>query len=377
MAWAWIFLLDSGRSTGEGDVVYSCVIDTDEKLAAFLPRLAEADWIAVDTEADSLHAYPEKLCLIQISITGSDELLDPLSAMDLGPLMQILHRHELIFHGADYDLRLLRKACGFVPSAISDTMLASRLLGYREFGLNHLVSKYLGVPLEKGPQKANWARRPLTSRMETYARNDTHYLKPLSDLLQAQLKEKGRLGWHRETCARLVADCAQFRPTDPDLAWRVKGSHQLSPAALAVLREIWQWREREAIEANKPPYFVLAPETMVELAMAAVESRDVQAILPRHLWPRRRERLLKAIATGLAAEDPPKILRHKSTRQTEAEKRRMNDLEKRRNLRATELDLDPTLIASRAMLVMLARDWAAHEKALMPWQKALLVGGES
>lgn len=348
------------------------MIDTDEKLAAFLPRLAEADWIAVDTEADSLHAYPEKLCLIQISIAGVDELLDPLSSMDTRPLLEILGRRELIFHGADYDLRLLRKSCGFVPSAISDTMLASRLLGYREFGLNHLVSKHLGVPLEKGPQKANWARRPLTPRMEIYARNDTHYLKPLSDLLLAQLKEKGRLGWHRETCARLVSDCAQFRPTDPDLTWRVKGSHHLSPASLAVLREIWHWREREAIEANKPPYFVLAPELMVELAVAAAQSRDLQAILPRHLWPRRRERILKAIAAGLAVEDPPKILRHKSTRQTEAEKRRMTELEKRRNLRATELDLDPTLIASRAMLVMLARDWTAHEKALMSWQKQLL-----
>jgi len=189
------------------------VIDTDEKLAALLPGIRAAAWIAVDTEADSLHAYPEKLCLIQISIAGEDELLDPLSSMEMGPLLEVLGRHELIFHGADYDLRLLRKSCGFVPSAISDTMLASRLLGYREFGLNHLVSKHLGVPLEKGPQKANWARRPLTPRMEIYARNDTHYLKPLSDLLLGQLKEKGRLGWHRETCARLVADCAQFRPS--------------------------------------------------------------------------------------------------------------------------------------------------------------------
>src|SRR5207247_6519208 len=128
----------------------------------------------------------------------------------------------------------------------------------------------------------------------------------------------------------------------------------------------------EAVEANKPRHFVLGPEMMVELALAAAQSRDVQEILPRHLWPRRRERLLKAIAAGLAAENPPKILRHKSSRQTEAEKRRMTELEKRRNLRATELDLDPTLIASRAMLVMLARDWSAHEKALMSWQKQLL-----
>jgi len=363
--------LDSARYSR----IFRLVIDTDEKLTGLLPKLQEADWVAVDTEADSLHAYPEKLCLIQISITGADELLDPLSSMNLQPLLEILRRHELIFHGADYDLRLLRKSCSFVPSAIVDTMLASRLLGCREFGLTHLVSKYLGVNLEKGPQKANWARRPLTSRMEVYARNDTRYLKPLADLLQAQLKEKGRLSWHRESCARLIADCAQFRPNDPDLMWRVKGSHQLGPPALAVLREIWHWREKEAVEANKPPYFILAPEIMVELALAAVGSRNLQQILPRHLWPRRRERLLKAIAAGCSVEDPPRILRPKSIRQTEVEKRRMHELERRRDRRAAELELDPTLIASRAMLVLLATDWEKHQKSLMQWQRELLEAG--
>src|SRR5262245_2193676 len=119
-----------------------------------------AKWIALDTEADSLHAYPEKLCLIQISIAGGDELLDPLSALDLTPAFAVFRDHALILHGADYDLRLLRKSCGFVPTAIFDTMLASRLLGCREFGLNNLVAKYLAVTLEKGPQKANWAQRP-------------------------------------------------------------------------------------------------------------------------------------------------------------------------------------------------------------------------
>ncbi len=348
------------------------MIDTDEKLAAFRDRLLGADWIAVDTEADSLHAYPEKLCLIQISIAGVDELLDPLSSMDLRPLLEILGRHELILHGADYDLRLLRKSCGFVPSAIVDTMLASRLLGVLEFGLTNLVSKYLGVPLEKGPQKANWARRPLTPRMAAYASNDTRYLKPLADLLRSQLKQKGRLAWHQETCARLIVECAQSRPSDPDQVWRIKGSYHLGPPGLAVLREIWHWREREAVESNKPPYFVLAPEVMVRLAEAAAHSRQLDAILPRHLWQRRRETLLEAIQAGLAVKNPPRILRHKSSRQTETDKKRMQELEKKRDRLAAELAIDPTLIASRAMLVLLAKDWETHQKSLMDWQRQLL-----
>ena len=219
------------------------VVDTLDKLAELLPKLEAADWIAIDTEADSLHAYPEKLCLIQVSFEGADEIIDPLAGVDLAPLWAVLGKHELIFHGADYDLRLLRKGYAFVPSAIFDTMIAARLVGAKEFGLSNLVSKYLGITLEKGPQKANWARRPLTERMETYARNDTRYLKPLTDILRQQLVEKGRVEWQQESCASLIADCAQFRPVDPDMMWRVKGSHQLNPRGLAVVRELWHWRE--------------------------------------------------------------------------------------------------------------------------------------
>src|ERR1041385_5874148 len=153
------------------------------------------------TEADSLHAYPEKVCLIQISTVAGDRLVDPLVGLNLDPLLDALNAHQLIMHGADYDLRLLRKHHEFVPSAIFDTMLAARLLGQRQFGLQALVQHYLGVKLEKGSQKANWARRPLTERMEQYARNDTHYLKSLADKLKLELQQKGRLAWHQEACA--------------------------------------------------------------------------------------------------------------------------------------------------------------------------------
>src|ERR1039457_6170845 len=169
------------------------VIDTERKIEAFLPVLRAATWVAVDTEADSLHAYPEKVCLIQISTVSGDRLIDPLAGLNLDPMLEELSGHELIMHGADYDLRLLRKHHEFVPSAIFDTMLAARLLGLRQFGLGNLVERYLGMKLEKGPQKANWALRPLTERMERYARNDTHYLKALAERLKPELKASGRL----------------------------------------------------------------------------------------------------------------------------------------------------------------------------------------
>src|SRR5262245_60471784 len=232
------------------------VLDTQKKLEAFLPVLRAAEWVAVDTEADSLHAYPEKVCLIQVSTADGDRLIDPLAGFTIGSMLEALSGHQLIMHGADYDLRLLRKHHEFVPSTIFDTMLAARLLGDRKFGLTDLVANHLGVKLEKGPQKADWARRPLTERMENYARNDTLHLKPLADRLRAALIEKGRLIWHQEMCARLVADCARPSAPDPDSVWRVKGSHVLGRPALAVLRELWCWREKEAVAANRPPFYV-------------------------------------------------------------------------------------------------------------------------
>jgi ribonuclease D len=350
------------------------VIDTEQKLAAFLPVLRAATWVAVDTEADSLHAYPEKVCLIQIGTVSGDRLLDPLAGINLDPLLEVLSGRELIMHGADYDLRLLCKHHEFVPSAIFDTMLAARLLGLRQFGLCNLVEKYLGVKLEKGPQKANWAMRPLTERMEHYARNDTRHLKPLANQLKMELQAKGRLAWHQESCARLIQDSTRQHVPDLDAIWRIKGSHLLAPPALAILRELWRWREKEAVAANKPPFFVMSHEALVNIAAAATLAQPIDPLLPKHISERRRGGLLKAVAHALelTPDRHPKILRHASRRPSEGEKRRFIDLQKRRDAQATALGIDPTLIASRGMLSDLAFDWDKHSLELMTWQRELL-----
>jgi ribonuclease D len=350
------------------------VVDTQQKLAAYLPQVRQAKWVAVDTEADSLHAYPEKVCLIQIGTVSGDRLIDPLASLDLSPLLDALSGHELIMHGADYDLRLLRKHHDFVPKAIFDTMLAARLLGIRQFSLGDLVLRHIGVKLEKGSQKANWALRPLTERMERYARHDTHYLKPLADCLRSELKARGRLGWHREACAKVIADSSCPRAADMDSVWRVKGSHLLGRPALAVLRELWQWRETEAIGANRPPFFIMTHPNLVEVAAAAATARPIEPFLPRHISERRRRALMKAIARGLHVrpDQHPLILRTIGRRPSEEEKRRYLELKRRRDARALELDLDPTLIASRATLSDLAREWEKYSAQLMSWQRHLL-----
>jgi ribonuclease D len=350
------------------------VIDSESKLHELVVLLGTTPWIALDTEADSLHAYPEKVCLLQITTPHGDELIDPLAKINLDPLLDTFGEHELIMHGSDYDLRLLRKHHDFVPRAIFDTMLASRLLGLTQFGLVNLVAHYLNVTLEKGSQKADWAQRPLTARMEEYARNDTHYLKPLADRLKEELEAKGRLSWHQESCARLIVECSQPTQPDPNLVWRVKGSHQLGRLGLAVLRELWYWREGEAIAANRPPYFILRHESLIDLAAAAAGGRPIEPLVPKRFSDRRREGIAEAIKQGLsvAPQKQPEPLRPTGRRLSETHRRRAIELQNHRDAKAKELGIDPTLIASRATLLDLAESWEKFSPQLMNWQRELM-----
>ena len=173
---------------------------------------------------------------------------------------------------------------------------------------------------------------------------------------------------------RLIAECAISPRTEPDLVWRIRGSNKLACPNLAVLREIWHWREKEALGANRPPFFILSHETLIAIADAATGQGRIDIMLPRHFSSRRKDGLQEAIQKGLHAPPPeqPHPLRSHSRRQSEAERRRFLELETRRNQRAAELALDPTLIASRATLLALADDWDRHKKELMDWQRELL-----
>ena len=349
------------------------VIATADQLASFLPRLRAAEWIALDTEADSLHAYPAKLCLLQFSIPGADVLVDPLAELDLAPLWDALRGRELLLHGSDYDLRLLREHHSFVPHAVFDTMIAARLLGVMKFGLQDLVGQTLGVALEKGPQKADWAQRPLTERMENYARNDTRFLHPLVSKLREQLIAKDRLAWQEESCAALVAECAIVPPLDPE-RWRIKGAARLTREEMAVLRELWIWREREATRANRPPFFLLSHDALLDISIAAVDDAPLDPLLPRRFAPHRREGVVQAVMRGLAVppDECPRMLRGVSYHPTDAEHSRFDRFKSLRDRRAAELGIDPTLIASKQTLEWLSRRDSEPAKLLLNWQRGLM-----
>lgn len=354
----------------------SPVIDGTEALMELASRVRHAAWVALDTEADSLHAYPEKLCLLQVAVPGGAALVDPLADLHLEPLWAALDEREVIFHAADYDLRLLSHGHHFRPATIFDTMWAARLLGDERFGLNDCLTKHLGITLEKGAQKANWGRRPLTERMVEYALNDVRHLHDLAEAMRLRLQELGRLDWHRQTCARLVTECARPGQVDLDQVWRVKGHDRLEPLGLAVLRELWHWREKEAVRANKPPFFILRHEVLSDLADHASRGRGPeQAKLPHFITGRRRRGVIEAIERGLAvpASDRPVHVRVRARRMTQAELDRAEVLRKVRDRHASALGIDPTLIASRSTLFALGRGDDEAWGDLLPWQRALLV----
>src|SRR6478736_3485710 len=242
------------------------MIQADAELAELLPKLTHVDRVAVDTEADSLHCYFEKLCLIQLSIPGQDFLVDPLANVELSPLAQALTDKEIVLQGADFDLRLLRRSVGFVATRIFDTVIAARLIGIRSFSLAALVEQFFGVTLVKGSQKANWARRPLPQHMAEYAMNDTHYLLPLAEKLEAGLRERGRLDWFRQSCERALQQAGVQRTRDDEEPWRVSGSGKLGGRACAILRELWHWRDKEAQASDRPAFHVLQNHLLIEAA---------------------------------------------------------------------------------------------------------------
>ena len=339
--------------------------------------MRQAPWVGLDTEADSLHAYPEKLCLLQVAIPEEAVLIDPLADIHLEPLWEALDDREIIFHAADYDLRLLFQGHHFRPTSIFDTMWAARLMGEPKFGLNDCLTQLLGVTLEKGAQKANWGRRPLTDRMVDYALNDVRYLHELSEAMRSRLAAKGRLDWHRQTCARLIQDCARPEQIDLDQVWRVKGYDRLEPLGLAILRELWHWREKEAVRANKPPFFIMRHESLSEVAAEASEKRSARGLkLPHYLTARRRHGLIEAVEHGLEvpATDRPTHVRVRTRRMTTEELDRVEDLRKVRDRHGTEHAIDPTLIASKSTLYALARNEPGSWEGLLPWQRALMEG---
>lgn len=353
------------------------MVDTPAGLQSLCTRLAGARRIAVDTESNSLHAYRERVCLIQISLPDCDFLLDPLAMKDLSALAPFLADPEVekVFHAAEYDLLCLRRDFGFRVRGLFDTHAAVRALGAKECGLAALLLREFGIQLDKRLQRADWGKRPLPTEALDYARMDTHFLAPLRDRIGAEVAARGLEAELREECERLEAipDAVSEDP-DPSPVWRIRGVHDLPPRARAILQALAEWREAEAARIDRPPFHVISEENLARLAQMAPSSEQELATagLPHSVLRKHAAALLRAIADGRTRKppSPPRSTFDDSARE------RLELLRDWRKRRAQARGVESDVILSRDTLFRLARRPPADLAALAdvpgfgPWRRA-------
>jgi len=336
------------------------MVETPAALAAMLDQLKSYPIIAVDTESNSLYVYQERVCLIQISTLDTDYIVDALALDDISGLGPIFADpcQEKVFHGADYDVGTLRRDYGFEFVNIFDTMVASRILGLKRYGLASLLGERFDVHLNKKMQRHNWGRRPLDREALEYARLDTHYLLPLRDQLQRELQHMNREHEAREAFDRVAQSTWNQEPFSPNSFWRVRGVKTLDDEERGILKALFLMREERARHVDRPPFKVLSDRTMVEISRQRPASlRDLNEIpgLSTRQIRNLGRRLLQAVESGRRDPQPW------SSRPTTRAHRRDDDVAERyeqlrawRRKRATNRGVEPDVIISNSVLWLIA-----------------------
>lgn len=336
-------------------------LDTAEDTSRFLRSIEDVDLIALDTEGASFHRFVDRIYLLQLSTRDRTAVIDPLPIGAPKELSKLLEdpNVEVVFHDADYDLRLLRQDYGWQVRNIFDTRVAAQLLGIRAFGLAALLEKYFGVKLDKKHQRADWSMRPLTADMLEYAAQDTMHLLGLRDHLAENLKRAGRWSWAREEFVRL--EQTRWQEEDESTAFlRIKGSRDLSRRELAVLRELVNWRNEVARRADRATFRVLGNDPLFDIARLRPTTREALAGIkgmPRSMLERAAPDILEAVKRGVALPDAelprfPKAIRWERDPEFDA---RAAALRTVRDTAATRLDMDPGVLCSRDRLEAVAR----------------------
>lgn len=354
-----------------------CYVDSDVQLSALVERIKAVQGSAgnfrccLDTEADSLHHYQEKLCLIQLAFGDELVLIDPLAVPDVAPLIEVLDAGEVWFHGADYDLTLLRRTYGWTPQVVRDTQIAARLVGSRQFGLAALIENYFGKTLSKASQKADWSKRPLPSVMLHYAVDDVRYLLKLADILQSALDEKKRRPWFVESCASLRATVAGRSTQPKEDPWRVQGSGKLHRKGLAFLRDLWHWRDTIARERDVPCFRIISNKQLIDSAIALEADEPVNPPAGwRPKWKKDFEAILQSIRDGVNLHAWPERLRPKGTRLSDLARDHLEKLCLTRESVAKGLDIEPSLVGARGTLEQVVGSPEGIGE-LLEWQQAL------
>lgn len=359
-------------------------IDDPAVLREFISRADQSSSFAVcsiDTEADSMHSYETKLCLIQFSIPGALAIIDPLTldVESLAEFVRFVDRFEVVWmHGADYDISLLNSTFSWVPRSIYDTQVAARLLGVGKFGLANLLEEEYGVKLSKQSQKADWSRRPLSEKMLEYAYNDVRYLIDLGDRYLVRLRESGRLEWFLESCRAAQESVLNRCGKSEDDLWRINGWGRLSPKGLHYLKNLWLWRDGECRRLDRPAFKFLGNQEL--LNMAGQLEAGTRVTPPHYLRPGAVRRLYDAIDAAQQVGPGAYPVKHRRSDgpRLEIDEAYLERIRRHRDDIAARLGIEPTVIATRfAMERLAANNVSAEEKqeCLLHWQRSLMSGG--
>lgn len=333
------------------------LIQDEDLLRTMVTALRAQPHVAVDTESNSLFAYQEQVCLIQFSIPEGDYLVDPLSLPDLSLLSPLFANPtiEKVFHGAEYDVMCLKRDFGFAFSNLFDTRVAIRTLGRKRSGLRDVLADELGISVDKKYQRANWGKRPLPQDLLDYARLDTYYLLELRHHLALALREFGHLEEAREANDYIAGVDAHDNGFDPEGFWRIRHARDLNDRQLAVLRELYLFRNAEAHRQNRPAFKVIGNKTLLAIAQASPEShkmlRSLSGMTPGQVQ-RYGKGILAAVDHGLQAPIPHKA-RGKPT--DEMVQMRFDTLRQWRKQVASDRKVESDIIMPRDLLWEIAQ----------------------
>ncbi len=346
-------------------------IDTPEGIARVAEAIQKESVIGLDTESDSFHHYQEQVCLIQASIGPSDYLIDTMAIRDLTPLNTPLAdpAREIVINGADYDVVCLKRDFGIHIGKLFDTALAAQLLGYPATGLSALLERHFNVKVSKQLQKDEWFRRPLTEAQMSYALNDIRYLVELRERIRSELEKLNRLEWAEEEFALLTKREWKREPFQPGDFWRIRGSRDVSRRDQAILRELAVMRDGRARAINRPPFKVISDQALKDITRLKPRSarslRKIRGVSDLMIRRFGRE-ILEAVQRGLELPEkdlpsPPKGERRAGD---PAASRRLDQLRRWRQHKATRLELDPGVLAPLNTLKAIARSGASSLKDL-------------
>jgi ribonuclease D len=339
-------------------------LDKIPEVDRFLSEISDVKELALDTEGASFHRFLDRIYLLQISTREESAIIDPLPIGSPARLGQLLESKavEVVFHDADYDLRLLHQDYGWHVTNIFDTRVASQLLGIKSFGLAALLQQYFDVKLDKKHQRADWSMRPLTADMLQYAAQDTRYLLQLKDQMKSELTRRGRLHWAEEEFTRLEGTRWEAEQSMEGFL-RLKGARDLSRRELAVLREVANWRDTVAAQLDRATFRVIGNEALFEIARRApLNVSELSTIkgMPKGMIERAGADIVAAIRHGMEVPEAelPKFPKGQRWNKDRDFDDKVNRLKAVRDAAATRLELDPGVLCSRERLENIARSGA-------------------